>query len=157
MAMKKKTTGTKKKSSTKSAKKTARPVSRKKASRPAAKKSARNTAAYPGKDFLQQLLQRFGILRLVLIGMAIIAIASALEPGTRAVYEGWDMAPTLLLPVLAPLILMVLLLDALMGRVLMADKSGKERERLRLTVVVNLLLAAGLILFWLPFYMALAR
>ena len=157
MATKKKTTGTKKKSSTKKAKKAARPVSRKKPSRPAAKKAARNTATQPGKDFLQQLLHRFGILRLVLIGIAIIAIASALKPGTRAVYEGWDLVPTVLLPVLAPLIFMVLLLDALMGRVLMADKSGKERERLRLTVIVNLLLAAGLALFWTPFYMALVK
>jgi hypothetical protein len=150
MAAKKKISGNRKK-------KTPSTQAATRKSRPPVKKTGRKREMHPVQSFFHQLVQQFGVLRLLLAGAAITGIAAVLKPGTRAIYSGWDMVPTVLVPVIVPMILMVLLLDALMGRVLMADKKGQERERLRITVVVNLLLAAGLILFWLPYYMSLGQ
>lgn len=104
---------------------------------------------------LSQGLVRYGVLRLVLAVAGLLLIVFATQPGTVPVYTGWPLVTTVLIPVLAPIIFMVLLLDALMGRVWMIDKHGDEYMRLRTAVMVNLLLAAGLLLFWVPYYLAL--
>jgi hypothetical protein len=104
-----------------------------------------------------ETLVRYGILRTLLAVAGVLLLLFATQPGTVPVYSGWPLVSTVLVPVLAPMIFMLLLLDALMGRVLMTDMHGAERDRRRLTVIVNLLLAAGLLFFWSPYYLALGR
>lgn len=104
---------------------------------------------------LSEGLVRYGVLRLVLAAAGLLLIVFATQPGTVPVYTGWPLVTTVLVPVLAPIIFMLLLLDALMSRVWMVDKHGDEYMRLRTAVMVNLLLAAGLLLFWVPYYLAL--
>lgn len=106
---------------------------------------------------VSEALARYGILRSLLALAGVLFILFATQPGTVPVYSGWPMVSTLLVPVVAPMVFMLLLLDALMGRVLMTDMHGAERDRRRMSVLVNLLLAAGLLLFWLPYYLALGR
>jgi hypothetical protein len=57
--------------------------------------------------------------------------------------------------VLAPILLQVLLLDALMGRVLMSGAKGAERARYRRIVTVNLAFSAALVLWWAPYFLKL--
>jgi hypothetical protein len=104
-------------------------------------------------DFAAQ----FGALRLML---ALATVSSALfvqKPGTSPVYAGWEFVPTVLAPVMTPLVLMVLLLDVLMSWVMRVDSKGRERVRLRHILVTELLLAAGLVVLWLPYYLALGK
>ncbi len=100
---------------------------------------------------------RYGVLRSLLAMAGVLLILFATPSGAVPVYSGWPLVWTVLVPVLAPLILMLLLLDALMGRVLMSDMQGAERERRRTAVIVNLALAAGLLLRWFPYYLVLGQ
>lgn len=99
--------------------------------------------------------RRLGPLRLTLLAAAVLVIVFAPAPGTKAVYHGWALARTVLLPVLAPLVVMLLLLDALMARVFLSEAEGGARLRLRTAVWANLVVALAVVLYWLPYFIAL--
>ena len=119
------------------------------------KKKAPPTARPRGRT--QNLIQQMGVLRVVLVSAAIVDILVAPNPGTPVVYAGWALVTTLIVPVLAPILLQVLLLDALMGRVLMSSNQGAERARYRRIMIVNLVIAAALVVGWAPYFMALGN
>lgn len=100
-------------------------------------------------------LRRLGPMRLALLAGAVIVIVLAPAPGTKAIYHGWPLFRTVLLPVFAPLVVMLLLLDALMSRVFLSEAEGEARLRLRTAVWVNLLAALAVVVYWLPYFMAL--
>jgi len=103
----------------------------------------------------QNLLSQLGVLRIVLISLVMIDILAAPSPGAPMVYSGWKLVTTLILPVLAPILLQVLLLDALMGRVLMSSSKGAERVRYRRIMLINLFFSVALVLWWLPYFLKL--
>ena len=142
--------GTRKKSATKtSARAKAKSTTTRNKSR-----SSRKSTAGQASGWLDRL-GRYGVLRSLLAATGVLMFIFATTPSQVPVYSGWPFVSTVLLPVLAPLIMMLLLLDALMGRVLMSDLSGVERARKRTTVIVNLILVAAVVLRWLPYYMSL--
>jgi hypothetical protein len=100
-------------------------------------------------------IANLGPLRLGLFCAALALSVAVPAPGARAVYEGWGLVTSVLLPVLAPLMFMGLLLDALMARVFASDAEGAARSRLRAVSWINLLIAVVLLLRWLPYYAAL--
>ncbi len=102
-------------------------------------------------------LAGYGPLRILLAATALISIPLAPAPGTAPVFEGWAMASTLVAPVLAPLAVMVLGLDALMSRVMMADSEGNTRTRYRRIMWADLGVAVVTIGFWTPYFMGLAQ
>jgi hypothetical protein len=102
-------------------------------------------------------LRDLGVMRIVLAIMTIISLLGAPEPGTQVVLSGWEMWPTLIVPVLAPILFMVLMLDALMGRVMMASVEGAARDRYRRIVVLNLVLGVVLAVYWAPYFMAIGK
>ncbi len=101
-------------------------------------------------------LRELGTLRIVLAAMALLLIVFATRSGTVPVFEGFALLPTVLMPVLAPMVLMVLMLDALMARVFMFEKDGVERARYRRIVGVDLVLSVALVLAWLPYFRSIA-
>lgn len=124
------------------------------ARRPAPTKRARrgSTRAQP-----TSIWRELGPLRLGLLGLTLTVMLLAPSPGTPAVYGGWPMVPTLLAPVLAPILLQVVLLDALMSRIWMSAHAGAARARYRRILWINLGVAALSTLWWLPYFMAIAR
>lgn len=104
---------------------------------------------------LSTWLRELGTLRVALAAMALPLIVFATRPGTAPVFEGIALFPTVLMPVLAPMVVMVLMLDALMARVFMFEKEGTERARYRRIVTVELVLSTVLILVWLPYFRAI--
>lgn len=104
---------------------------------------------------LRDWVRDLGILRLCLLGAVVVTLAMIPAPGTRAIYSGWPLVTTVLIPVLAPMLFMVLLLDALMARVFLVDAEGPARRRFRTVILINLIVAALLLLRWLPYYAAL--
>ncbi len=96
-----------------------------------------------------------GVMRIGLAVVALTLMAFSPSPGTPADYVGWGLWRTVIFPVLAPILLQVLLLDALMARVFMAGHTGQARLRYRRILILNLLLSAALTLWWLPYFLAL--
>lgn len=96
-----------------------------------------------------------GVMRIALALMTFTLIAFSPSPGTPADYAGWGLWRTVIFPVVAPILLQVLLLDALMARVFMAGHTGQARLRYRRILIMNLLLSAALTLWWLPYFQAL--
>jgi len=96
-------------------------------------------------------------MRVVLGLLAIAVLVSAPKPKTEAVFSGWEMWSTLIVPTLAPIIFMVLMLDALMSRVKMTSVQGEEYARYRRFVIYNLALGIILAVYWTPYYLALGR
>lgn len=121
------------------------------------KKSAQPSRRAATRPARAGLLRELGPLRIGLILLALIVMLLSPKPGTPAVYSGWAMIPTLMAPVLAPILLQVLLLDALMSRVWMSAHTGAARERYRRILWVNLGVAALTTLWWLPYFIAIAR
>jgi hypothetical protein len=99
-------------------------------------------------------LARLGVLRILLLLATLALLFSAPVPGTRPIFHGWGMIPTLIMPTLAPLVFMVLLLDAMMSAVFMADTHGAERARRRRVAILQLSLAAALAVAWYPYFRA---
>lgn len=97
-------------------------------------------------------LMGLGPLRLVLGSAAIMMMILRPVPGTEPVYEGWVVFPTLLFPVLAPILFMLLLLDAIMSRVLMTAKQGSEKDRLQRALWTGLGIAGLSLLVWYPYF-----
>jgi hypothetical protein len=100
-------------------------------------------------------IARLGVLRVALLISAVTTMILAPPPATAGVYTGWAFVPTVLVPVLAPLILMVLLLDTMMSAIFMIDKDIAERRRYRMIIVTHLLLVLALVARWSPYFLAL--
>lgn len=98
---------------------------------------------------------RLGVLRVALLVGALSTMVLAPSPATAGEYTGWAFVPTVLAPVLAPLILMVLLLDTMMSAIFMIDKEIAERRRYQMIIVIHLLFVVALVVRWLPYFLAL--
>jgi hypothetical protein len=122
---------------------------------PAPRRRAKQAA--PRQKGLIGVLRDFGVLRVGLILLTLAVMVSAPKPGTQAVYSGWELWPTLMAPVLAPILVQVVLLDALMGRVMMGSAKGAERARYRRIMFTNLGLAVALTAWYAPYFAALMR
>ena len=101
---------------------------------------------------VKHIIRAFGPLRITLILLVIIDMLLRPEPGTRLAYEGWEMVPGLLAPVMSPILFMLLLLDAIMAMVYRSDKPVEVKARYLIIVMVNIVLAITLLLRWLPFF-----
>ena len=91
---------------------------------------------------LKQLLQWLGPLRVMLVLGALAMLVLRPVPGTKAIYAGWELVPTVLVPTITPMIFMVLLLDAIMGAVLRASRP-REQRRYRAVIAIDLVLVDG--------------
>lgn len=108
----------------------------------------------------QAPLRRFftdaGPLRIALFAFLLLTFLLAPRPGTVPVDHGLAIIPTLLVPISIPVIWTTLLLDALMTRIMMLEhEAGAERARMRRITWINLILAAAIVIFWIPYFRAI--
>ena len=106
---------------------------------------------------LKQFLTQLKPMRVVLILFVLTAIILKPLAGAEVTYDDWQIVPTLLIPILVPIFLMLVLLDMIMAAVWKSESEGAEKSRYQLIMRVNLLAAALLLIVWVPFYIALAR
>lgn len=106
---------------------------------------------------LIRFLADLGALRLLLALAALLAVAGMPPPATPVSYQGWGLVHTLVMPVLAPMVFVVLMLDVLMSRVFMASAEGPARRRYRDIMLTELLLGVLILVRFVPYILALGR
>lgn len=114
-------------------------------------------AAKPAAARARGWFHDLGVMRIFLVLLVLIDIVGAPRPGTPPVYAGVEIWQTVMAPTFAPIVFMVVMLDALMGRVMLGSARGAERERYRRIVIVNLVAGIALFLWWLPYFAAITR
>ncbi|HDP89183.1 MAG TPA: hypothetical protein ENN42_04395 [Thioalkalivibrio sp.] len=103
-------------------------------------------------------LRQLGPLRLLLLLTGLVTVLLRSAANAPVSLEGWAFVHTILIPVVAPIVLVLLLLDALMSRVfLSAADDPAARSRLRTILYTNLAGAAILLIVWTPFMLALRQ
>jgi len=94
----------------------------------------------------------------MLQGLAIIFIFLSLFVGSKAAYSGWEMIPTLIVPALIPIIFFGMLLELMMSTIFMVDAEEAEKTaRFKTIVIVDVIIVAGILLFWVPALMRLLK
>ena len=106
---------------------------------------------------LKQFLIQLKPMRVALFLFVLTTIILKPMAGAEVAYSGWQIVPTLLVPILVPIFLMLVLLDTLMAAVWKSESVGEEKSRYQLILRVNLLSAGLLLVVWIPFYIALGR
>lgn len=104
-------------------------------------------------NFIKQLKP----MRILLIVCALLTIVLRPAPGTEAIYEGSQLITTLLVPVIAPILFMLLLLDSLMSSIWVTQTEGDEKKRYRNNIIINLCVVILLLYFWVPYLSALGK
>ena len=102
------------------------------------------------------MINRIGVLRVLLYGLAILLMVASFFAGSEVFYEGWRIFPTLIVPSITPIVFFVLLLDLLMASVFMLDGTGDVRTRFQNIIKINLLVVLGIVIFWAPYFSRLA-
>ena len=97
-------------------------------------------------------------LRILLIALAVSAMLLAPEQRAQAVLSWPAIVPTLIAPIVTPLIFLMLIVDVAMTKIMAAgETNGKKRNRTRWIMGADLLAAAGIVYAYLPFFLALGR
>ena len=100
-----------------------------------------------------KILKELGVLRIILILLAILNAFLSPKPGTAVSLDNWQhVITTLVAPAMAPLIFMVLLFDFMMCRIRMSDEN--QRDKFRRIGYIELTIALFLFIMWLPFFLA---
>lgn len=103
---------------------------------------------------LKELVSKLGVLRTLLAMVILWFVVSAPFAG-EIDYSGWSIVPTLLVPVLVPIVFFVLPMDIIMSRVIMSE--GEARARLKAVIITDVVLLVVLLLVWAPYFVRLLR
>lgn len=104
---------------------------------------------------MKRLLLQLNPMRAVLLVAALLTLAFRPLAEAGADYSGWQFLPNLFVPVLVPMLVMVLCLDALMATVWKSQSSGDELRRYRMIQRADLGVVALLLVVWVSFYASL--
>ena len=103
------------------------------------------------------LFNSLGFLRICLIMLGILDVLLSPTPGTPAAREGIEIIPTLIAPAAAPIIIMVILFDALMSKIRSSDAQGEESKKFRHIMWTELAVVGFMIMGWLPYFLAIGK
>ncbi len=109
------------------------------------------------------MLNRLGILRVALLGFALLNTLPAvlLQFGVMTIPQAEHSLGAVFLqmviPVMAPLFLVVILFDYVMSRVQAADAEGAAAERFAFIARIELTVMLFSLLVWVPFFVSLVR
>ena len=102
---------------------------------------------------------RLGLITITMVNMLLPVIDSILR---RLIVSDmsdsiWNIFPTLIAPVMAPLLLVVIFFDYLMSRIQAADAQGEKRDHFIAISRIELMIMAIMFLYWLPFFITLLK
>ena len=100
------------------------------------------------------LIKDLGILRILLIIIALLTAFLSPSPGTAVNLNSWqNVIRTLVAPAMAPLVFMVLMFEFMMCRIRMSDEI--VRSKFQMIGYIELAVALFLFITWLPFFLAI--
>ena len=94
----------------------------------------------------------FGILRVLLILLAIVLMTLRPWAEAEVIHGEWSMIPTLIAPALVPIVFMGLWLDVIMCFVFKSDKTGAVRKMYKIAIATDVTTVLVLLLVWLTFF-----
>ena len=104
------------------------------------------------------ILKKLKPLRIILLVSALLTIVLRfIFRDVPLETSDWAVLGNILMPVLAPILFMLLMLDALMSRVWISQTEGAEQQRMKLIMRVDLVAGGLLLLYWLPFFISLGK
>lgn len=107
---------------------------------------------------MKSLIKDLKPLRIILFSLILISIIfKSATPDAGIVYEGWGLFTTLLIPVFAPIFIMLLWLDCLMATLWLSQTEGREKTRYKMILGTDLTLSVIYLLVWVPYFMALSN
>lgn len=107
---------------------------------------------------IKSRLVELGLMRQVLLGLALVNLLLPILHwiGSTAAISAdrslWDIFATLIAPVMAPLLLVVVLFDYIMSRVRAADATGVEQTRFAAIARLEFAVIAISVIFWGPYF-----
>ena len=106
---------------------------------------------------MNSVLRDLRPMRVLLLLTVLLSILFKPAPGTELIYEGWEVFTTLLIPVFAPILLMLLWLDSLIAKLWSTQTEGQEQKRYKMILRINLISSFIYILVWYPYFIALSE
>ncbi len=105
------------------------------------------------KDNSSGILRQLGPLRVALSTVVLLLVAIAPFSGMDTNYDNLSVIPTIVAPVLVPIVFFVLWLDVLMSKVFGSQATTEfDKKRHRLAVRVNIIAVVLLVAAWTRFY-----
>ena len=109
---------------------------------------------------MKSLVELLGLLRLSLLLLVVLDILLSAcwillryLVGIEAGHASWEVIPSLIAPVMAPILFVVILFDFVMSSVHAADNPGAEGARHRRFKRIQVSFIALLLLYWVPFFL----
>ncbi len=106
---------------------------------------------------LKQLFSYIGVLRILLTLLVLTMVAFRPFAGGEVSYSGWNMAPTLIVPAVVPIVFAGVLLDSLMSLVFMVDTTGVKRKRFKVILKMHMVSVALLLIAWVSYFMSIGE
>lgn len=108
---------------------------------------------------LQTITEGFkqaGAIRNILYVLGLLTIILKPDNDTTMSLEGLDFIPTLILPVIAPLLTTGFFLDIVMCRIYSSEQPDEVKTKFRFISRVDLILAIALLIAWVPYMLTIA-
>ncbi len=106
-------------------------------------------------NWLRVYPSRLGALRSTLTAGALLVAVLAPDAPSVIEYDAFGFFMTAVLPTLAPLFVSGLLLDSLMCVIHLEGLEGSDRDRIRLALRSDLVIALIVVLAWVPFFLSI--
>lgn len=106
------------------------------------------------KNTIIDFIKAAGPIRMILYVMGIITIIFKPDNASTLNLEGLNFIPTLILPVIAPMLITGYLLDMLMSRIYAAEQPEDVKRKYKLISRVDLVLTIIMLVLWVPFLLA---
>jgi len=107
------------------------------------------------KNKINQFIKDAGPIRLILYFFAVIAVVLKPDNSTEMSLEGLQFIPTLVLPVIAPLLVTGFFLDILMSRIYSSEQPEDIKQKFRTIIYIDLSFAILLLVLWVPYMLAM--
>jgi hypothetical protein len=105
------------------------------------------------KQLIKNFTRRLGVLRSLLVLLAVMLILAMPFADVTLSPEGWGVIRSAALPAAAPIVFMVLMLDVMMSQIFKADADEQRRADLSFITRVYLVVSAALVIVWVPVFL----